>query len=136
MSNKVEKINSFENLKQLKEKLKSESFSGGNLTNGDNLVLIKVALATCSIATGALKIYQFFKDELEKRGITAVIKKTGCMGCCYAEPTVEITLPGSNPVIFGNVNLEKADEIIERYIKNKELVEGTLQISFQSIDNI
>jgi NADP-reducing hydrogenase subunit HndB len=133
MNNNIEKINSFEQLKQFKESLKKESIY---LMNGDRFVLIKVALATCSIASGASKIYQFFKDELDKRGIQAVIKKTGCMGCCYAEPTVEITLPGKDPVIFGNVNIDKADEIIEKYIKNKEMVEGVIQISFQSIEII
>ena len=34
----------------------------------------------------------FFIEELPKRNIVANVKQTGCMGYCYAEPTLEITI--------------------------------------------
>jgi NADP-reducing hydrogenase subunit HndB len=56
------------------------------------------------------------------------------MGYCYAEPTVEVTLPGQDPVVFGDVNTAKADEIIEKYIKTGELVDGIIPVNYETID--
>ncbi|MCX6226333.1 MAG: 4Fe-4S binding protein [Bacteroidia bacterium] len=76
----------------------------------------------------------FFQEELGKRRIEALVTQTGCMSYCYAEPTVEVTLPGKEPVVFGWVNSRKADEIIEKYIKNGELVDGVIQVNYQTIE--
>lgn len=97
-------------------------------------VQIKVAMATCGIASGAKKIMDFFIDELDKRNIESVITQTGCMGYCFAEPTVEVTIPGKEPIVFGYVDLRKADEIIEKYIKNGELVEGIIPQNYETIE--
>ena len=77
----------------------------------------------------------FFIEELEKRNIQAVVTQTGCMGYCFAEPTVEITLPGHSPVVYGYVDTKKADDIIEKYIKNGELVEGIIPVNYETIEN-
>ena len=50
----------------------------------------------------------YFLNNLEKNGIQAVVTQTGCMGYCFAEPTVEITKPGKEPIVFGHVNCAKA----------------------------
>jgi NADP-reducing hydrogenase subunit HndB len=57
------------------------------------------------------------------------------MGYCYAEPTVEVKLPDQEPVVFGFVNEKKADEIIEKYIKTGELVDGIIPINYETIDS-
>jgi NADP-reducing hydrogenase subunit HndB len=56
------------------------------------------------------------------------------MGYCYAEPTIEVKLPGSDPVVFGGVDNYKADEIIEKYIKGGELVDGIIPVNYETID--
>ena len=73
-------------------------------------------------------------EALEKRGVDAIVTQVGCMGYCYAEPTIEVTLPESEPVVFGGVNREKADEIIEKYIKVGELVDGIIPVNYETID--
>jgi len=92
-------------------------------------------MATCSIASGSRETLNYLVDELEKRNIDAVVIQTGCMGYCYAEPTVEVTVPGKEPVVFGYVNHRKADEIIEKYIKNGILLEGIIPVNYQKIDD-
>ena len=62
-----------------------------------------------------------------------MVTQTGCMGYCFAEPTVEITLPGNEPIVFGYVDAKKADEIIERYIKEGELVDGIIPQNYNTI---
>lgn len=102
----------------------------------DMPVIVKIAMATCSLAAGAGKIMQFMTEELEKRGIDASIVGTGCMGYCYAEPTIEVTLPGQEPVVFGYVDLRKADHIIERYIKQGELVDGVIPVNYKKVEEL
>ena len=92
-------------------------------------------MATCSIASGSRETLNYLVDELEKRNIDAVVIQTGCMGYCYAEPTVEVTVPGKEPVVFGYVDNRKADEIIEKYIKNGILLEGIIPVNYQKIDD-
>lgn len=95
-----------------------------------NPIEIKVAMATCGIASGAKPIFDFLIEELPKRNIAANVKQTGCMGYCYAEPTLEITIPNNEPVVFGYVDVKKADEIIEKFIKKGELVDGIIPINY------
>jgi NADP-reducing hydrogenase subunit HndB len=56
------------------------------------------------------------------------------MGYCFAEPTIEVTLPAKDPIVYGNVDAKKADVIIEKYIKNGELVEGIIPVNYQSVE--
>jgi len=100
----------------------------------EDLVQVKVAMATCGIASGAKETMEFMTEALEKRGVNAVVTKVGCMGYCYAEPTIEVTLPDSESVVFGGVNMDKADEIIEKYIKGGELVDGIIPVNYETID--
>jgi NADP-reducing hydrogenase subunit HndB len=92
-------------------------------------------MATCGIASGARETMDYFIDELDKRKIDAVVTQTGCMGYCYAEPTVEVKLPGQDPVVFGYVDTRKAEEIIEKYILNGELVDGIIPQNYQTIND-
>ena len=100
----------------------------------EKLVQVKVAMATCGIASGARETMEFMTEALEKRGVDAIVTKVGCMGYCYAEPTIEVKLPGSEPVVFGGVSMEKADEIIEKYIKGGELVDGIIPVNYETVD--
>ena len=99
------------------------------------LVQVKVAMATCGIASGAKDTMEFMADALEKRGVDSIVTQTGCMGYCYAEPTIEVTLPGSEPLVFGGVNQAKADEIIEKYIRGGELVDGIIPVNYEILES-
>ena len=76
----------------------------------------------------------FFIDQLDSRIVEAVVTQSGCMGYCFAEPTVEVTLPGKEPVVFGYVDERRADQIIEKYIKTGELVDGLIPVNYRTID--
>ena len=58
------------------------------------------------------------------------------MTYCFAEPTVEVTMPGKAPVMFGYVNIKKADEIIEKFIRKGELTDGIIPSDFETIDSL
>jgi NADP-reducing hydrogenase subunit HndB len=102
----------------------------------ESSIQVRVALATCSRAAGADEIFDFFSEAIRKRGIEATVSATGCMGYCYAEPTVEVALPGKKPVVFGNVTRDRADQIIEAFIKRGEPVDGEVPANYRSINEI
>lgn len=126
-------IKTLADLKRKQEEVKSRIDLRNRAENPDSLVQVKVAMATCGIASGAKEVMEYFVEELDKRRIDAVVTQTGCMGYCFAEPTVEITLPGKEAMVFGYVNARKADEIIERYIKEGELVDGIIPRNYNTI---
>jgi len=128
-------IKSLADLKKMKSDFQNAISLRENGENADKLVQIKVAMATCGIASGAKEVFEFFNDQLGKRNIEAVVTQTGCMGYCYAEPTIEVKLPGQEPLVFGEVDLKKSDEIIEKYIKQGELIDGIIPVNYETIDN-
>jgi NADP-reducing hydrogenase subunit HndB len=128
------KIKSLADLKKMKENFQSKIALREKSDSPEGRVMVRVAMATCGIASGAKQVMEFLVDELDKRNIDAIVSQTGCMGYCYAEPTVEVTLPGQDPVVFGYVDAAKADDIIEKYIKNGELLEGIIPMNYETID--
>ncbi len=127
-------IKSLADLKKMKDDLQSKIALREKSENPEGRIQVKVAMATCGIASGAKEVMEFLMDACEKRGIDALISQTGCMGYCYAEPTIEVTLPGQESVVFGYVDLKKADEIIEKYLKNGELVDGIIPRNYETIE--
>ncbi|HUW05953.1 MAG TPA: (2Fe-2S) ferredoxin domain-containing protein [Williamwhitmania sp.] len=127
-------IKSLADLKKLQAGMLSKMELREKSNNPENRIQIKVAMATCGIASGAKTVMDFFIDQLEKRGIDAVVTQTGCMGYCYAEPTIEVKRPGEEPVVYGFVDTKKADEIIEKFIKTGELVDGIIPVNYEKID--
>lgn len=129
------KIKSFEELKKIKEQVQSKVELREKGENIDNLVQVRVAMATCGIASGAREIMNYMIDELAAAGVeNAVVTQTGCMGYCYAEPTIEVTTPGKEAIIYGDVTKEKAKEIIESHIIKGELVDGIIPMTHKTID--
>ncbi|PKQ64967.1 NADP oxidoreductase [Labilibaculum filiforme] len=128
------KVKSLADLKRMKDALQSKMDLREKSNDPEGLVQIKVAMATCGIASGAKEVMEFLIEETAKRGIRTVVTQTGCMGYCYAEPTIEVHLPGKEPIVFGDVNIKKADEIIEKYIKNGELVDGIIPVNYKTLD--
>jgi NADP-reducing hydrogenase subunit HndB len=129
------KVKTLEDLRKIREDLLSGSSLRDKKQKTEDLIRIRVAMATCSMASGSRDTMNYLIDELEKRNIDAEVKQTGCMGYCYAEPTIEVTIPGKDPLIFGYVDEKKADEIIERYIRQGELVEGIIPVTYKNIED-
>jgi NADP-reducing hydrogenase subunit HndB len=130
----MNKIKSLADLKRIRDEKGSGLLTRKMGEDAENPVQVKVAMATCGIASGAKETMEFMVEALKKRGVDAIVTKVGCMGYCYAEPTIEVNIPGSDPVVFGGVNRDKADEIIEKYIKAGELVDGIIPVNYKTID--
>ena len=129
------KMMSLEELQKLREKVKSQIDLREKGEHAEQMIVVRVAMATCGIAAGAREIMNYFSEEVRARGLENVmITQSGCMGYCYAEPTVEITRPGAESVVYGHVTKERAQLILEKAIIEGELVEGIIPMSHQSLD--
>ncbi len=119
---KMERTKNYEEFKHLSSNLKKEKEALSSK------VVVKIAMATCSIASGAGPVFALFKEKMSKLPKESVIVQTGCLGLCHSEPTVEVTLPGCEPVVFGKVDVKRAEMIIDGYIMKGEkfdfIIEG------------
>lgn len=129
------KVKSLADLKKIKAEVEEKIKLRERSEIPEKVVQVKVAMATCGIASGAKETMNYIVNELSFRGIDAVVSQTGCMGYCYAEPTIEVTLPGQTPVVYGFVNTDKAKEIIDEYIVKGELVDGIIPVNYNTIDD-
>lgn len=128
------KIKSLADLKKIKADVQEKIKLREQSQNAEHIVQVKVAMATCGIASGAKEIMTYMIDELDYQGIDGVVTQTGCMGYCYAEPTIEVKLPGKDPVVYGFVTKEKAKEIIDVYIMKGEMIDGIIPVNYKTID--
>lgn len=129
------KVKTLADLRKMKSELQSKIQLRENADNPDSVVQIKVGMATSGIASGAKEVYHYFNEELAKRNINGITIQVGDMGYCYAEPTVEVLIPGKDPIVFGYVDVKKADQIIEKYIKQGELLDGIIPPNYQNIND-
>lgn len=130
----MNKIKSLDDLRKMKQNLEHEMNIREKSNMPESLVQIRVAMATCGIASGARTVMNALVEKIEKDRIPAVVTQGGCMGYCYAEPTIEVKVPGKDPVVFGYVDSQKAVEILEKYVVNGELLEGIIPTNYQSIN--
>ncbi|MDF2892141.1 MAG: (2Fe-2S) ferredoxin protein [Clostridia bacterium] len=113
-------IKSLDELKTLRDKYKSSVDMRSN-ENEENRIRIAVGMATCGIASGSRETINSIVEEVKAQGLSNVsVVQTGCLGYCYAEPVVEISMPGKEAVLYGNINAQKAKELIDRHIKKGE----------------
>ncbi len=124
------KVKTLDDLKKMREDLQSKISLRENSDRPEKMVQIKVSMATCGIASGAKETMNYLIEELDNRAVDAVVTQTGCMGYCHSEPTIEVHVPGTDPVVYGNVDAKKAEEIITRHIIGGELVDGIIPAAY------
>jgi NADP-reducing hydrogenase subunit HndB len=129
----MDKIKSLADLKKKREELQSALQLREQGENTESLIQVKVAMATCGIASGAKQVMEVIINECNKRGIQAVVTQTGCMGYCYAEPTVEVTKPGMEPVVFGYITPVKAEELVAKYLAGNEMLDGVIPVNYEKV---
>jgi len=109
-------MNGIQILENLKEKGLRSLFPGS--------FKVIVGLSSCGRAAGAGTIYSMMDSELSGSGIR--VGQTGCLGFCSREPLVEIFDPEGRSVVFGDVNMEKAEELVASLKRGEMPVNGAL----------
>jgi len=123
-------IKSLEDLKRIREESQKKVNLRETGESTEDIVELMVGMATCGIAAGARETLSALLDETEKQELTNIrIVQVGCLGYCHSEPTVQVNLPGHEPIIFGKVDDKRAREIITRYVLHKEMLEDSVVIN-------
>ncbi len=130
----MKKIESIDDLKKLRKEVKLKLDLREKCYVPENIIQIKVAMATCGIVAGAKEIMSYILEQIKEKNIDAIVTQTGCMTYCYAEPTIEITKPCEDPVVFGYVDKKKVDEILDVYILKDELIDGIIPASYKTLN--
>lgn len=95
---------------------------------------IIVSMGTCGIAAGAKATFDAFIEKLMARGMTDVlVSQTGCMGFCQHEPTIEVSVPGMDSVVYGDVKGDAVEQIINTHLVGKQVLKD-LALEKPSID--
>ncbi|NLO90755.1 MAG: NADH-quinone oxidoreductase subunit NuoF [Elusimicrobia bacterium] len=87
---------------------------------------VKVGMSTCGLAAGAQAVFDALSAEGAKINTQAVISKCGCLGMCYAEPLVEVTLPGKEPVVYARVDKDIAVRILREHVEQGKPVQENI----------
>jgi NADH-quinone oxidoreductase subunit F len=78
--------------------------------------LIVIGMGTCGLASGARGILAEVQQQMDKISINVPILKTGCIGMCYQEVLVDVSLPGMARVTYAKVEPEMISQIIENHV--------------------
>ena len=83
---------------------------------------VVVGLGTCGIASGGDRVMKAIQEEVAAKGLDVDVDFTSCIGMCYAEPIVEVAIPGMPSVVYGNIFPEKVPQLLESHVVNKKPV--------------
>ena len=75
-----------------------------------------VGLGSCGIAAGAREIYETLQQELSRRKLPVSLSVTGCIGACHREPQIEVRPEQGGRFLYGELDPEKINRIIEEHL--------------------
>jgi NADH-quinone oxidoreductase subunit F/NADP-reducing hydrogenase subunit HndC len=94
----MDRLNSIEDLKKLREKLAAETFK-------PDTPRVRICSGTACTATGTPKILDTLQDECSQKGLDLDVVKTGCQGLCQKGPVMRVEPQG---IFYQKVNPEHA----------------------------
>jgi len=122
-------IKSLDELKKIREDQIKKVKLRESGDSEDQTIEILVGMATCGIAAGSREVLNELVTIISTESIDHIkVVQVGCMGYCHSEPTVQVNVPGKQPIIYGNVDKAVAKEIIEKYIKQGIIIDDHVLI--------
>jgi len=117
----ADKVKSWDELRALRQKAQTDC------KGSPDEWVVAVGMATCGAAAGAGKAMDVIKEAIKSEGLKNIkVVQSGCYGNCYAEPVIEVRKGDQalgEGVRYSKVTPERAKEILDRHIKNGEVIE-------------
>jgi len=85
---------------------------------------VLVGASTCGQAAGAGEVIAAAQSYLAREKIEAQLHEVGCLGMCYAEPLVELAKPGAPRILYGNVEPESVERLLQDYFRGDIFASG------------
>ncbi|MGE5811910.1 MAG: NADH-ubiquinone oxidoreductase-F iron-sulfur binding region domain-containing protein [Ignavibacteria bacterium] len=86
-----------------------------------DLPIIFIGKGTCGLASGAQKVEDAIRNELQKLDINAHLVETGCVGYCSREVIVDIKLPGKDRISYFEITPKIVSKFIQKTLVHKEI---------------
>lgn len=84
---------------------------------------ILVGLGACGIAAGAQRTMDSLQARIAEMGLDNVeLGVSGCMGMCYREPLVEVTLPGEHSVVYSALSEDKVERLLDEVVGQGKVI--------------
>ncbi len=80
---------------------------------------IKVGMASCGLASGAEDVYHAIQKNLPD---SIELKKTACLGFCFAEPMVEVIDEAGKSEFFGYLTPRDAEKLLNNTLPDRKLL--------------
>jgi NADH-quinone oxidoreductase subunit F len=75
-------------------------------------------MASCGRAAGAEEIYSCIQSLVSDNKLSCNLQKTACIGMCYDEPLMELSMPDKPTVTYGRITPDEVEIIINSYLDN------------------
>ncbi len=82
---------------------------------------IAVGMSTCGRASGAEEVIETIQSEASSLGLDVIVTPTGCMGLCQREPLVDLVRPGWPRVVYQQMDVKKAKDVVAALAEDKIL---------------
>lgn len=92
---------------------------------------ITVGMGTCGIAAGAQATYDRLRDLVRERDLPIDVVPVGCNGACFAEPIVEVYVPGAPRLVYQSVDPSVAGRIFNAVTHGKQLADHLMGITYR-----
>lgn len=123
-------IKSLDELRKLRSSLQGTIDLREKGESDQGIIEILIGMATCGIAAGARDTFNEFLVVLEEKNLKNVrLVSVGCLGMCSMEPTIQISAPGREPILYGKITKDKVLEVIDKVIINKGYLDENLLIT-------
>ena len=77
---------------------------------------LRVGTALCGQAAGGTEVVEALRVALETQGVNARLSEVGCIGLCFAEPLLDVQLPGGPRIFYGNFDPGRADDVVASHV--------------------
>ncbi|MDF1593134.1 MAG: NADH-ubiquinone oxidoreductase-F iron-sulfur binding region domain-containing protein [Desulfobacterales bacterium] len=81
---------------------------------------LSISMSTCGLALGADEIFQDLTAMKVKEGLKILLGQTGCSGFCNLEPLGILRLPGKPALIYTQMTVKRARQLL-RDVKKKKI---------------
>jgi len=102
------------------EEIQSEASRRWQALTSGEVPWIRVGTALCGKAAGADQVMAAIQAELQHHSVQANVSEVGCMGMCYAEPLVDITMSNGHRLFYGKVAPDAVPEIVSAHLVRRE----------------
>jgi (2Fe-2S) ferredoxin len=114
----MKRLASTEELTKLRDEISDR------LSKRDKKTQVKVHLGTCGISSGAKKVLEAFRREVESRRLSDVtVLKAACIGLCDREPTVTVVHPTRGKTIYYDLSEDKVSRVVEQHLVKHKVVD-------------